>query len=220
MQHELSGIRIIPEFYHISADGTKKQVDIYYQGAGGKDGENILKEGKTLIAERGVKSIQPEDEGTGSSEIESADSSICVWSFEYSLPDTWYCVDTGFDLDGYLDIYDGCTFDEPFWEKEGYLAVCFRIEAYTKDGTVIMSYSNLEENVEAGMCDMWAAEDYHTEKTDVYGTEFLLDEGDVILVRLPGSTIKKGSGVPDPPTNSKEDNMIKPGGLPYLSLPM
>ena len=82
-----------------------------------------------------------------------------------------------------------------------------------------MSYSNLSENVEAGMCDMWAEEGYILKKTDVYGTKFLLDEGQVIIVRLPGSTIKKGSGVPDPPTNLKEDNMIRSGGAAYLSLP-
>ena len=156
---------------------------------------------------------------TGGSGFPGSDNSDGIWSFVYSLPDTWYCVDTDFDLDGYLDIYDGCTFDEPFWKKEGYLAVNFLIEAYTEDGTVIMSYSNLKANVEAGMCDMWAKEKFITEKTDVYGMAFSLDEGDVIVVRLPGSTIKKGSGVPDPPTNLKEDNMIRSGGGPYLSLP-
>ena len=143
-----------------------------------------------------------------------------VWIFEYSLPDTWYCVVSGFDMEEYLDLYDGCTFEESFWERDGYLAVNFSIEALAADGTVIMSYSNLRENVEAGMCDMWESEGFAPEKTDVNNTVFPLEEGDVILVRIPGSTIKKGSGVPDPPTNSKEDNMIRSGGYPYLSLPM
>ena len=218
MQQELSGIRITPEFYHISPNGTKRKVNIWYRGYDAYGQETILREEKTLAAVRGVTYKDKKDE-TGGSGIPGGDNSDGIWSFEYSLPDTWYCVDTDFDLDGYLDIYDGCTFDEPFWKKEGYLAVNFLIEAYTEDGTVIMSYSNLKANVEAGMCDMWAKEKFITEKTDVYGMAFSLDEGDVIVVRLPGSTIKKGSGVPDPPTNLKEDNMIRSGGGPYLSLP-
>lgn len=210
MQQALSGIKITPEFYHISPDGTKRKVDIWYRGYDADGRETILKEEKKPAAVRGVMSRRVGDKG---------DSTKGIWSFEYSLPDTWYCVEKGFDMEGYLDIYDGCTFGEAFWEKEGYLAVSFKIEAYTEDGTVIMSYSNLSENVEAGMCDMWAEEGYILKKTDVYGTEFLLDEGQVIVVRIPGSTIKKGSGVPDPPTNLKEDNMIRSGGVPYLSLP-
>ena len=57
------------------------------------------------------------------------------------------------------------------------------------------------------------------EKTDCYGETFPLQEGDVILVRVPGSTVKRGSGIPDPPTNLSEDTFIKTGSYPYLSFP-
>ena len=147
MQDAASSVRVITGFTHISPDGTRKPVDIWYEEYGENGQENFVKPDNEIYAVR--------DDENGQ-----------TWAFEYSLPDTWYCVGSGFDMEGYLDLYDGCTFEEDFWEKEGYLAVNFRIEALALDGTVIMSYSNLRENVEAGMCDMWESEGFDTEKTE------------------------------------------------------
>ncbi|MBO4782005.1 MAG: hypothetical protein J5522_06370, partial [Lachnospiraceae bacterium] len=203
MEDELSEVRITPVFYHIGKDGARDRADIWCLGTG-KSGENYINNAGTVRAE-----ALPDITDTGER----------IWVFKYSLPDMWYCCRYGFDMEGYLDKYDGCTFEEDFWERDGYLAVNFQIEAKDASGNVIMSYSNLNENIQLGMCDMWETEGYDPEKTDCYGETFPLQEGDVILVRVPGSTIKRGSGIPDPPTNLSEDTFIKTGSYPYLSFP-
>ena len=203
MEDELSEVRITPVFYHIGKDGVRVRADIWCLGKG-KSGENYINNAGTVRAE-----ALPDITDTGER----------IWVFKYSLPDMWYCCRYGFDMEGYLDKYDGCTFEEDFWERDGYLAVNFQIEAKDASGNVIMSYSNLNENIQLGMCDMWETEGYDPEKTDCYGETFPLQEGDVILVRVPGSTIKRGSGIPDPPTNLSEDTFIKTGSYPYLSFP-
>ncbi|MBR4777089.1 MAG: hypothetical protein IK007_05700 [Lachnospiraceae bacterium] len=218
MEEEHSEIIITPVFYHIGTDGTKQQVDIWYQGTG-KSGGNYIKLSGSVKAKSIFDISGNNDTGTNAVISTTGTTGEKTWLFNYSLPDTWYCCRFGFDMDGYLDKYDGCTFEEDFWEKDGYLAVNFQIEAKDASGNVIMTYSNLSENIQLGMCDMWETEGYDPEKTDCYGNTFPLQEGDVILVRIPGSTIKRGSGIPDPPTNLSEDTFIKTGSYPYLSFP-
>ena len=71
-----------------------------------------------------------------------------------------------------------------------------------------MTYSITEENILAGMCDMWKMEGFTCDRTDIYGNSFSLEEGDVIIVRLPGSTFNPSTGLYYPPTNISEENTV------------
>ena len=129
------------------------------------------------------------------------------WIFEYSLPDVWYCCSESEDIVSYIEKKGGVSFKEDFWKKEGFVAVSFMIGAYDSDGRLIMTYSNTEENRRKGMCDMWQTEGFAEKKTDCYDNTFKLKEGDVVLLRIPGSTLDR-NGIPSPPTNSSEDKTI------------
>ena len=139
------------------------------------------------------------------------DGNKTVWSFEYSLPNEWFCTGYESDVDSMIEKKGGLTFKEEFWKKKGFLAVNFEIGAYNASGKLIMTYSNTKDNIAQGMCDMWHMEGSLTSKKDYLGRKYLLEEGDVILLRLPGSTYDK-NGNPSPPTNAKEDKSVIYGG--------
>lgn len=131
-----------------------------------------------------------------------------TWYFRYGLPDVYHLCAEGYDVDGYVKKNGGCTYKEDFWKKDGYLVVHFDIEAYEKADAVTgkrklaLSYTNTAKNVADGMCDMWKTEGFQNSRTDSNGKKFTFEDGDVIIVALPGSTGK------NPPTNHSEDNEV------------
>ncbi len=184
-----ANILVVPTFYYMgpSLSAGREKVKVY-----GTD----LKE---VSGYTEAKRIASSGSVGGSSRTE--------WTFEYSLPDKWYCTPIGYDVEAYLERKGGITFKEDFWKKSGYLTVSFEIGAYDASGKLIMSYSNTPANVYAGMCNMWVTEGRPGEKKDCYGNVFKLNEGEVILVRLPGST-RDSNGNPSPPTNASEDKIV------------
>jgi len=130
-----------------------------------------------------------------------------TWYFCYGLPDSYHVTEYGYDVDSYVEKHGACNYEEEFWKKDGYLIVHFDIAAYDKNGKLIMTYSNSKTNLLNGMCNMWKMEGYQIKKTDSSGQEFIFEEGDVIIVRIPGSTSENGSRTPKPPTNYSEDRM-------------
>jgi len=199
-----SVIKIIPEFYHISEDGkVRTPVNIVYSGIrnGRPDNYIILNNEKTA-----VKVYDPKTgRDTGKRR------------FDFSVPDIYRCVKKDFDLDAYIDRYGGCTFEEDFFLKKGYLAVNLRIEAYDGEGNKTMTYSNIRKNVRKGMCDMWSMEGFETERRDGYGTEFGLEEGDVIVLIVPGTFYNRKTGLSDRPANISEENKIIRRNPSYMS---
>ena len=191
-----SAARIVirPEFTHISKDGKRSPVDLWYSNREGVTNDYFVKLGGAFDA--------------GSSGSRQSDG-VREWSFTYSLPDVWYCTSKGFDMDGYLKKYGGCSFKEDFFLKDGYVAVKLVIEAYDRYGSLIMTYSNTKQNTASGMCDMWNTEGFRSKRKDCFGQDYSLEEGEVILVRIPGSTYNNKTGFADPPTNISEENMIR-----------
>ncbi len=122
-----------------------------------------------------------------------------TWYFKYGLPDIYHLCPKDYDLETYIKKNGGCTYKEDFWKKDGYLVVHFDIGAYDKDGNLVLMYTNTEQNVIDGMCDMWKMEGYQNIRTDSTGKKFDFVDGDVIIVALPGSTGK------NPPANKSED---------------
>lgn len=131
-----------------------------------------------------------------------------TWYFQYGLPNMYHICKYGTPVESYLEKNGVCTYEEPYWIKEGYLIVHFDIEAYDKNGKKIMTYTNSGNNILNGMCDMWRLEGYQNKKTDSSGALFNFEGGDVAIVYIPGSTTEKGSTTPDPPTNYSEDRVV------------
>ena len=158
--------------------------------------------------------------GTDVSEIKGAveackirnDENESTWEFEWGLPNEWYCTAADEDVEGLIERKGGLTFKEDFWKKKGYLIVNLEIGAYDASGKLIMTYANKKTNVDMGMCDMWKTEGCLSSKTDCFGQKFTIDEGDVIILRLPGSTFDR-NGNPSPPTSAKEDKTVIYGGF-------
>lgn len=132
-----------------------------------------------------------------------------TWYFQYSLPDKYNICPYGYDLESYLIKHGGCSFNENFWIKDGYLVVSFDIGIYGPDGKLNMLYSNTEENIKNGMCNMWETEGYREKRItrDKNGNETVMNlkYGDTIVLYLPGSTAAGEGNVPNPPTNLSED---------------
>ena len=194
MADPVSKVIITPEFTHVSQNGERRKVNILYTGTMGGEIVNYLNAAGSFEA---LPVLGYEEE-----------SERKLWTFKYMLPDKWVCTPVDFDLESYLMKNGACSYREEMFIKEGYVAVNFRIEAYDKEGNLIMTYSNTEENVSKGMCDMWKTEGFKTERTDCYGQTYSLEEGDVILLRIPGSTFDRTKGYADPPTNISEENTI------------
>ena len=146
------------------------------------------------------------------------------WYFKYSMPDVYHVCPAGTDVEAYAKKNGGVTYKESFWHTRGFLVIHFDIGVYDKTGKLVLTYTNSAQNVKDGMCDMWNMEGYVTDRTDFNGTKFTFVDGDVILLRLPGSTTpgtpddpedpdnppgKPGDpGDPTPPTNSSEDKQV------------
>ena len=145
------------------------------------------------------------------------------WYFKYSMPDVYHICAAGTDVEAYAKKNGGVTYKESFWHTRGYLVIHFDIGVYDKNGKLVLTYTNSAQNVADGMCDMWNMEGYVTNRTDTNGTNFTFVDGDVILLRLPGSTTPgtpddpedpddpgkpKTPGDPTPPTNSSEDKQV------------
>lgn len=189
-----SKIVIRPEFTHISKNGKRKAADIWYSDRTGGANDYFINLRGSFEAESAAVYAQ---------------KGIREWRFTFSIPDVWYCTAKGFDMDGYLRKYGGCSYREDFFLKEGYVAVKLIIEAYDRSGKLIMTYSNTRGNTALGMCDMWDTEGFKRERKDCFGQRYSLEEGEVILVRVPGSTYDNATGFADPPTNVSEENMIR-----------
>ena len=189
MEKSGAHIVIVPSFYYISGLDdvqTREKVRVY-----------------DMEVEEIAGTVEATSMGKSGNET--------VWRFEYSLPDKWYCTSQNNDIEAYVERIGGVTFRENFWKKKGYLAVNFEIGAYDESGKLIMTYANNKENVASGMCDMWAMEGRMNTKVDCYGQSFRLEEGDVVLLRLPGSTYDR-NGMPSPPTNASEDKTVTQRG--------
>lgn len=149
------------------------------------------------------------------------------WYFKYSMPDVYHVCAAGTDVEAYAKKNGGVTYKEDFWKKKGFLVIHFDIGVYDKNGKLVLTYTNTAQNVADGMCDMWAMEGYQNNRTDTNGNNFTFVDGDVILLRLPGSTTPgtpddpddppvtptptptPGTpGDPNPPTNSSEDKQV------------
>jgi hypothetical protein len=174
---------IVPSFYYIPEDLADRQAVRLYST-------------DLMEINSKVEAMQVEKNGNET-----------LWSFEYGLPNDWYCTGYDVDVESLIEKKGGLSFKEDFWKKKGYMVVNFEIGAYDASGKLVMTYSNRPENVNRGMCDMWKMEGALTNKTDCFGRSFQVAEGDVIILRLPGSTYDK-NGNPSPPTNAKEDKSI------------
>ena len=150
------------------------------------------------------------------------------WYFKYSMPDIYHICAAGTDVEAYAKKHGGVTYKEDFWKKKGFLVIHFDIGVYDKNGKLVLTYTNTAQNVADGMCDMWNMEGYMNNRTDTNGNNFTFVDGDVILLRLPGSTTPgtpddpddppvtppvptppPGTpGDPNPPTNSSEDKQV------------
>ena len=197
-------VTAIPTFFWESFEGgERKEVDIWYSGA--VDGKNQY----FVKTEKAELTFSSNVINTGTKR---------TWLLEYRLPDVWYCTLKGFDLEEYIEKTGGCSFEEDFFLKEGYIMINFEICAYGSDSSRVMTYSNIKENVSAGMCDMWEMEGFAGERTDIKGRRFKLEKGDVILLRIPGSTYDPGTGRYDPPSNISEENMVIRKNPDYYNL--
>lgn len=181
-------VLIMPSFYYIPENLNGRQAVKLY-------GTNVCE-----ISE-GIEARKIQTDGAKS-----------TWEFEWGLPDEWYCTDAYEDVEGLIDKKGGLTFKEDFWKRKGYVIVNFEIGVYDASGRLIMTYANKKSNVDLGMCDMWKTEDAPSGKTDCFGNVFTIGEGDVIILRLPGSTYDR-NGNPSPPTSAKEDKTVIYGGF-------
>ncbi|MBR4343479.1 MAG: hypothetical protein IKP88_12395 [Lachnospiraceae bacterium] len=208
MFDENARILITPEFYHISPDVERNRAAILYSKALDSGNVNFVRAGASFEAQPKTE-YEDGESPVGGLEYPYNMRTDKKWTFSYSLPDIWYSIPEDFDLDTCLESRGGCTYHEEFFYEKGYIAVNFRIEAYDGEGRLIMTYSNTEENINLGMCDMWKMEGFETERTDCFGQDYELNEGDVIVVRIPGSTFNPKTGYSDPPTNISEENTIR-----------
>ena len=134
------------------------------------------------------------------------------WYFKYSMPDIYHVCTAGTDVEAYAKKNGGVTYKESFWHTRGFLVIHFDIGVYDKNGKLVLTYTNSAQNVKDGMCDMWNMEGYVTDRTDYNGTKFSFIDGDVILLRLPGSTIPDIPDDPaDPDDPGKPDKPVIPG---------
>ncbi len=181
-------ILIVPAFYYITENLNGRQAVKLY-------GTDVC-EIRGSIEARKVQNVGNES----------------IWEFKWGLPDEWFCAAADEDIEGLIERKGGLSFKEEFWKRRGYLAVNFEIGAYDASGKLIMTYANKKTNVDMGMCDMWKTEGCLSSKTDCFGQKFTIDEGDVIILRLPGSTFDS-NGNPSPPTSAKEDKTVIYGGF-------
>lgn len=104
------------------------------------------------------------------------------WYFEYSMPAEIHVCPQTIDPYQYGRLHAGIDYNEPFWKKDGYLAVQFDITTVRGEERRL-NYINAA-NARNGYCNMWKMEGFSHQKTDYQGVSYRFQEGDVLLYYL------------------------------------
>ena len=117
-------IALIPTYYYISRDGSRRQQVRLYR-------KNDLSEIYVpLVLTASDRSFLPVETRNVSDPVLRAQS-VQVWDGEYQLSPDLYPVDAGIDLDSYIRQHGGRIGQrDPVFLRDGYLLVRFEVRSY------------------------------------------------------------------------------------------
>ena len=166
-------IALIPTYYYISRDGSRRQQVRLYRK---KDLSEVY---VPLVLIASGRSFVPVEQRNVSDPVLRAQS-VQVWDGEYQLSPDLRLVDAGIDLDSYIRQRGGRIGQrDPVFLRDGYLLVQFEVRSYPA-GIAHLSYANTE-NSARGYCNMWRLQGFSYDRTDCFGNRFAFADGDCLL---------------------------------------
>lgn len=169
-------IALLPTYYYISRDGSRRQRVHLYRKKDLSEVYQIL-----LLTARNRSFLPVETRNVSDPQI--CAQSVQVWDGEYQLSPDLYLVDADVDLDSYIRQHGGrIRQQDPVFLRDGYLLVQFEVRSYAADSdqTGHLSYANTGNSMR-GYCNMWRLQGFSYERMDGLGNRFLFADGDCLL---------------------------------------
>lgn len=169
-------IALIPTYYYISRDGSRRQQVRLYRK------EDLSEVHVPLVMTAWNRSYIPVEVRNVSDPVLRAQS-VQVWDGEYQLSPDLYPVDAGIDLDRYIRQRGGRIGQrDPVFLRDGYLLVQFEVRSYPVNSakTGHLSYANTTNSAK-GYCNMWRLQGFSYDRTDGFGNRFAFADGDCLL---------------------------------------
>ena len=169
-------IALIPTYYFISRDGSRRQRVRLYRN---KDLTEVY---QPLVLTASDRSFVPVQARNVSDPMLRAQS-VQVWDGEYQLSPDLRLVDANIDLDSYIRQRGGRIGQrDPVFLRDGYLLVQFEVRSYpaSLSQTGHLSYANAGNRMR-GYCNMWRLQGFLYDRTDCFGNRFAFVDGDCLL---------------------------------------